>query len=101
MSEKNKNSYAGNERQVYGSNENSGSQPLSVVAGGTKIRVISLLGGRGFNARAIGMGISPGCTLTVLKQSRGKSGPILVGLGDHRLMVGHGMAEKIIVEPCG
>jgi len=42
------------------------------------------------------MGLVPGVKLTVL--NRNGTGPVMVAVKDSRLAIGHGMAEKIIVE---
>lgn len=53
-----------------------------------------MVGGRAFQQRMVSMGIRVGTELEVL---RGSSGPVLVGVGESRLALGRGMAEKIMV----
>jgi len=59
---------------------------------------MSLKGGHEFQSRVISMGIVPGCEIEVLKNGSGSKGPILTAIGDSRIMIGHGMTAKILVE---
>jgi len=42
------------------------------------------------------MGLVPGVSLRVLNRNR--HGPLIVGVKDSRLVIGQGMASKIVVE---
>ncbi len=69
---------------------------LSELHTGQKARIIAVRGGRGFRERFSGMGLHIGSEMKVL-QSNGSNGMILIKTGDTRLMIGHGMANKIIL----
>jgi ferrous iron transport protein A len=61
-----------------------------------EVTLISITGGRGIRSKLYSMGLVPGVKLTVL--NRNGTGPIMVAVKDSMLAIGHGMAEKIIVE---
>jgi DtxR family Mn-dependent transcriptional regulator len=61
-------------------------------SGGT---VCEIRGGRGMVHRLAEMGIKPGTALTLV---RGR-GPAIVECGGHRLIIGRGMVEDIMVKP--
>lgn len=65
---------------------------------GLPAKVISLEGGHNFRGRMHSMGIIPGSLIKVVESGEG-GGPYLVAVSDTRLMLGHGMAEKIFVTP--
>ena len=78
-------------------------QPLSAVPAGRRARVVALAGGQGLRSRLLGMGLTVGSELRVLRG--GTAGPTLVALGETRLAIGRGMADRILVsagfEPAG
>ena len=65
---------------------------------GTGINLIftSVKGGRGATQRLIDMGLIPGERLKVLHNSG--YGPVTVLIKGARVALGHGLAEKILVE---
>lgn len=69
---------------------------LSELSPGQRARIIAIRGGRGFRERFTGMGLHVGSEMEVL-QSTGSNGMILIKTGDTRLMIGHGMAHKILL----
>ena len=71
--------------------------PLTAAPTKAPLRVVAIEGGRGFQHRLIGMGLNVGSVLTVMHGTGGGIGPTLVAVGDTRLAIGHGMAEKILV----
>ena len=71
--------------------------PLSAAPTNTPLRVAAIEGGRGMHHRLIGMGLNVGSVLTIMHGANGKGGPTLVAVGDTRLGIGHGMAERILV----
>ena len=71
--------------------------PLTAAPTDAPLRVVSIQGGRGFQHRLIGMGLKVGSVLTVLHAAGGGVGPTLVAVGDTRLAIGHGMAQRILV----
>lgn len=71
--------------------------PLASIPAGAEVVVIRFLGGRRFQHRLTEMGLRPGVRFRVL--NRGRPGPFLIGLKDSRLMLGHGMAGRVLVRP--
>jgi len=69
---------------------------LSSVDTEKEVTLIAITGGRGIRSKLYSMGLVPGVKLTVL--NRNGTGPVMVAVKDSRLAIGHGMAEKIIVE---
>lgn len=69
--------------------------PLSEIGEGTFCVVKMINGGRGFVRRLAEMGVSSGTELRVI---RGR-GPMIVEARGHRLVIGHGMVDRILVEP--
>ncbi|NJE25288.1 ferrous iron transport protein A [Thermococcus sp. MV5] len=57
--------------------------------------VVDVQGGHRARQRLLGMGIAPGTKIVVIKS--GNPGPYIVGIGNTRLAVGSGIAERIIV----
>jgi len=70
---------------------------LSLVPPNTRVKVRAVHGGRGFCQRLASMGFLPGVEMTVIRS--GPGGPVIVDLGGGRLMLGRGMAHKVMVEP--
>lgn len=69
---------------------------LSKVAPGKNVTLSSIEGGRCFRARLRDMGLNAGVKIKVLN-SYGH-GPTIILAGNTRLILGHGMANKIIVK---
>ncbi len=72
--------------------------PLSDLDIGQKATVVSVQGGREVQSRLISMGLTVGCSVEVLRGCGGRTGPAVVASGDVRLMIGHGMTSKIVVQ---
>jgi Fe2+ transport system protein FeoA len=73
---------------------------LDTLSPGEDARVIALRGGREFQHRIQSMGVSMGSELSVIQNNGdGEHGGIVIRVGDTRLMIGHGMASKVIVRP--
>jgi ferrous iron transport protein A len=70
--------------------------PLSLVPPGKEVIVVAIHGGRGLRMRLTEMGLKEGMKLKVL-HSYG-SGPCIIQVGDTRLVLGYGMAQKIFVK---
>jgi Fe2+ transport system protein FeoA len=72
---------------------------LSRLRKGERGCVLALRGGREFQQRIVSLGLRVGCEIEVLQKGSADDGdgPVVVRSGDTRLMVGHGMAEKIVV----
>ncbi len=69
--------------------------PLSLVPPGKEVTLVAIHGGRGLRARLTDMGLNEGVKLRVLHSHR--TGPCIVLIGNARLMLGHGMAQKVMV----
>ena len=73
-----------------------GEFPLSLALPGKAMILAAIHGGRGLRARLNSMGLNEGLHLKIL-HSYG-SGPCVVQVGGTRLVLGHGMAQKIFVK---
>ncbi|MCP4643380.1 MAG: ferrous iron transport protein A [bacterium] len=71
--------------------------PLCKIPAGTRVVIQELAGGRSFQQWATGMGLTAGRAVEVLRGG-GSSGPVMVAVGEARLAIGHGMAQKILVD---
>ncbi len=70
--------------------------PLATVFPGKKVRIVSLLAGRGLQRHLIDMGLNIGSEVEIISSIR--RGPVLIVCGETRLMIGFGMAKKIMVD---
>ena len=70
--------------------------PLSLVRAGSRVRLVSVQAGRGLAKRLADMGFVPGDEIQVV--SNGVPGPLVVLVKGSRLVLGRGMAEKILVK---
>ncbi len=71
------------------------SMPLASVQAGRRVRLIAVDAGHGLQGRLAAMGLVPGVEIEVLRNSM--HGPFLVEVKGSRIMLGRGMARKIIV----
>jgi len=69
--------------------------PLAMVSPGEVVIVVSISAGRGLTRRLADMGLVPGTTLRVVNSQM--PGPIIIDLRGSRLVLGHGIAQKIMV----
>ena len=69
--------------------------PLSTVPSGKEVILVSVGGGRGLRARLSDMGLSEGMKLKVIHSHR--PGPCIILAGSTRLVIGHGMAQRVMV----
>ena len=69
--------------------------PLSATKAGTKTRLVAVYGGRGLKSRLAAMGLVPNVEITVI--SNGHPGPFVISVKNSRIMLGRGMADKIMV----
>lgn len=74
--------------------------PLSQLCAGDKAMILALVGGRKFQHRISSMGLSVGGLIEVLHHESGRSGkgPVVVRVGETRLMLGEAMAENVMVK---
>jgi len=70
-------------------------RPLSTVKEGEAVTIRELKGGRTLNRRLRDMGIFTGQRALVV---RNIGGPVIVSIGECRMAVGRGMAEKILTD---
>ncbi len=71
-------------------------QPLSDILPGQRVEIVGFDAGKDLWTRLESMGLFPGSEITVLTNH--SHGPILLALGEKRIMLGRGMAERIIVQ---
>jgi len=71
--------------------------PLFLVPPGEEVIVVAIHGGRGLRARLTEMGLKEGLKLKVLHSY--SPGPCIVLVGETRLILSYGMAQKIFVQP--
>ncbi len=70
-------------------------RPLSGVKAGEKVTLVYIDAGHGLRGRLTAMGLVPGTILTVIKNDR--PGPFVINVKNTKVMLGRGMAQKIIV----
>lgn len=70
-------------------------RPLSMVAAGQKVNVAKIEAGRELNSRLAAMGLVPNAEVTVV--SNAHPGPFVVNVKGSKIMLGRGMAHKIMV----
>jgi Fe2+ transport system protein FeoA len=68
---------------------------LAMVKAGSKVRLVAVDSGRGLQGRLAAMGMIPGVEIEVIRNSF--FGPFIVFVKGSRIMLGRGMAQKIIV----
>jgi ferrous iron transport protein A len=70
-------------------------RPLSQVRAGEKVRVVRINAGHGLNSRLASMGLLPNVEVTVVNNR--PRGPFVISVKDSKMMLGRGMAQKIMV----
>jgi ferrous iron transport protein A len=71
-------------------------RPLSAVRSGEKARLVRVAAGRGLNSRLAAMGFVPNVELQVV--SNGHPGPFVLIVKDVKMVLGRGIAQKIMVK---
>ena len=71
--------------------------PLTFIEPDREVTLVAVHGGRGLRRRLTDMGLNEGMSLRVVQAQA--TGPCVIAVGDTRLMLGHGMAKKIFVQP--
>ncbi len=69
--------------------------PLAMAWPGQKVKIVSIMAGRGLRQHLIDMGLNAGSEIEVIK--RGAPGPFLIAVKESRLAIGQGIARKIMV----
>jgi len=70
-------------------------KPLSAVRSGEKVRLAAIEAGRSLNSRLIAMGLVPNVEITVV--SNNHPGPFVIMVKSSKVVLGRGMAQKIMV----
>ncbi|MBN2132714.1 MAG: ferrous iron transport protein A [Sedimentisphaerales bacterium] len=71
-------------------------RPLSSVKAGKKVLLVRIDAGRGLNSRLASMGLVANTQIKVVSNSH--PGPFVIIVKDTRVMLGRGMAHKIMVK---
>lgn len=74
-------------------------RPLSVVRTGETVRLVRIDAGRGLNSRLAAMGLVPNTRIRVV--SNGHPGPFVIIVKDTKVMLGRGVAHKIVIKAVG
>ena len=72
--------------------------PLSTIRSGKKVKLAGVEAGRGLNSRLAAMGLLPNVEIIVV--NNGHPGPFVISVKGSRMMLGRGMADKIMVSSC-
>jgi len=70
--------------------------PLAMVSPGEVATVVDIRAGHGLTRRLADMGLVPGTAVKVINSQI--SGPIIIEVRGSKLILGHGMTQKITVE---
>lgn len=70
--------------------------PLAMARPGEVVHVVGIRAGWGLHRRLADMGFTPGVQIRVI--SGQMPGPLILDLRGSRLVLGHGVAQKIMVE---
>lgn len=70
--------------------------PLSMARPGEVVTVVHVRAGWGLTRRLADMGLLPGVSIRVINSQM--PGPIIIDLRGSRLVLGHGLAHKIMVK---
>ena len=73
--------------------------PLAMACLYEEVTVVNIRGGRGLTRRLADMGLTPGTVLRVINSQM--PGPVVIDLRGSRLVLGFGVAQKILVERKG
>ena len=68
--------------------------PLNAIAMGKSAEINNLQGGESFCKRLMEMGMNTGAIIQMVKND---TGALIVKIGETRLVLGRGMAQKVIV----
>jgi len=72
--------------------------PLSKIQSGKTVKLVRVEAGRGLNSRLAAMGLLPNVEITVV--NNGHPGPFVISVKGSKMMLGRGMADKIMVSCC-
>ncbi|HNY80700.1 MAG: ferrous iron transport protein A [Sedimentisphaerales bacterium] len=71
-------------------------RPLSTAKAGERVRLVRIDAGRGLNNRLASMGLVPNAELRVV--SNGHPGPFVLIVKEAKVVLGRGVAQKILVK---
>jgi Fe2+ transport system protein FeoA len=77
--------------------EHSQIRRLSAVENGEKVRLVRVDAGRDLNRRLASMGFVPNVQITVVSNSH--PGPFVIIVKEVKMVLGRGVAQKVLVEP--
>ena len=69
--------------------------PLAMVENGRRVRLLAVKAGCELKGRLSALGLVPGVEVEMIQNLI--NGPVIIGLKGGRLMLGRGMAQKIVV----
>ncbi|GAB6888041.1 FeoA family protein [Desulfothermus okinawensis JCM 13304] len=69
---------------------------LSQVTEGDEVILMDIIGGRSIRSKLFNMGLTPGIKIKTINNN--SSGPIVLVARNSKLVLGRGMAEKIMVK---
>jgi Fe2+ transport system protein FeoA len=72
-------------------------RPLPTIEPGAHVQVLRIVAGQRATRRLHDLGLVPGAALRMLQASG--HGPLLLAVGDSRLAVERGIAQKVLVQP--
>jgi Fe2+ transport system protein FeoA len=72
-----------------------GAVSLALIEAGRQVHVIGVNAGQGLQGRLAAMGLVPGTPVEVIMNS--SRGPFIVAVKGSRIILGHGMAQQIMV----
>jgi len=70
-------------------------RPLSAVKAGETVKLAKIEAGRGLNSRLASMGLLPNVEITVVRNNY--RGPFVISVKGSKMMLGRGIAHKIMV----
>jgi len=68
---------------------------LSAAGCGKRLRLLNVNAGQAIQSRLAAMGLVPGVELEVITNH--SRGPLVLAVDDSQIMLGRGMAEKVVV----
>ena len=70
--------------------------PLTLASVGEEVRLVDIRGGQELRKRLADLGFNMGMTLRIVQKD--VDGPMILAVKDSRMVLGRGMAQKVMVE---
>ncbi len=70
--------------------------PLTLASVGEEVRLVDIRGGQDLRKRLADLGFNVGMTLRIVQKD--VNGPMILAVKDSRMVLGRGMAQKVMVE---